>query len=230
VGVLLATGIVLQHLALGLTTEAVTAFLTSLSTIFVPVVLLLVFGRRIASATWLAVALATPGVLLMSYDGAFSLGTGVLLGVACAVAFSFHLIFLNIVTPSDDPYRVNLAQFSIVAIACGLLAVFFARDVQSFDAKVLATPVIWFNILMLALFPTIVSFGLMTVFQPKVAPARAALIYLMEPIVAGLFAYAWTGREMTLLAIVGGAMILIANGVVEFLPSRSPPAPDKNLA
>src|SRR5687767_6455199 len=57
VGLVLAAGLVLQHVGLDRTSEAVSAFLTSLTVLFVPLLLTLVLRRPPAPVMWLGVAL-----------------------------------------------------------------------------------------------------------------------------------------------------------------------------
>ena len=64
------------------------------------------------------------------------------------------------------------------------------------------------------------GFGLMVLYQPLLNPARAALIYLTEPIFAAGYAYLFAGRSMSQQAIVGASLILLANGLVEWMEQR----------
>jgi drug/metabolite transporter (DMT)-like permease len=73
---------------------------------------------------------------------------------------------------------------------------------------------------MLTVFATIGGFGLMTFYQPRLDPARAALIYLIEPIFAAAYALVFAGRAMTAREALGGALILAANALAEWIESR----------
>ena len=68
---------------------------------------------------------------------------------------------------------------------------------------------------------TMIAFGLMFYFQPKLDPTRAALIYLAEPIFAALYAYMAVGRTLSTIALLGAGLILAANVLVEILERRS---------
>src|ERR1044072_8699657 len=61
-GGLLATGMIVQHLGLDRTSEAVCAFLTTLTILFVPLMMTFVLKRPPPGAIWLGVILATIGV------------------------------------------------------------------------------------------------------------------------------------------------------------------------
>jgi drug/metabolite transporter (DMT)-like permease len=58
----------------------------------------------------------------------------------------------------------------------------------------------------------------MTHFQPRLDPSQAALIYLIEPVVAALFAMGH--RPLTGRVCGGAVLILLANLLVELLQAR----------
>ena len=223
IGALLAVGTVLQHLALDRTSEAAAAFLTSLAVIFVPLILWALLRRRPRPAAWVGVAIAVPGVWLMSGGGTLRIGAGEWLGVACAFAFAWHLLAVDRWAASLGAMRACVAQFTMVAIVCWPIAlVLLARldGFDGFDASVLASRAFLTNVALLVAGPTLVSFGLMAAFQPRVSPVRAVLIYLFEPLFAAAFAWLWNGRGVTRGELAGGALILAANAIVELWPRR----------
>jgi drug/metabolite transporter (DMT)-like permease len=76
------------------------------------------------------------------------------------------------------------------------------------------------NLILLVVFSTLLAFGLMIFFQPKVDPTRAALIYLTEPVFAAVFAWVLTGRGLGPTGIAGAGLIIAANSLVEWLQAR----------
>jgi len=117
---------------------------------------------------------------------------------------------------------MTAAQFITVAILCfatcaALHPNFLAPKIV---LHVLSVPNVWVNVLLLAAFPTILAFGMLTHFQPRLDATRAALIYLLEPIVAAVYASLAVGHRLTASAILGGALILVANIVVELIAAR----------
>ena len=78
----------------------------------------------------------------------------------------------------------------------------------------------WLDVLLLAVISTMVAYGLMFHFQPRLDPTRAALLYLAEPIFAALFAYVTVGRRLSPIALGGAVLLLTANALVELLAQR----------
>ena len=70
---------------------------------------------------------------------------------------------------------------------------------------------VWVNLLLVTGFSTLGAFGLMFCFQPKISANQAALIYLLEPVFAALFAFWAVGRGMGTAAMAGAGLILTAN-------------------
>jgi drug/metabolite transporter (DMT)-like permease len=221
VGVLLTFGLILQCIGLDHTIEAVSAFLTSLAVVFVPLLIWLLYRQRPGLAAFVGIALAVPGVWLMNDVRGLTLGLGETLGVGCSFVFAWHLIAINHYTPRDSPWRMTLAQFAMVAGICWVGAGVLLMQATTFDWSVLMSWEIWWRMIVLVIGPTILCFGAMTHFQPRVPPVRAVLIYLFEPVWAGIFAYLLEGRTLTSSMMIGGGLILLANVIVEVLPARA---------
>jgi drug/metabolite transporter (DMT)-like permease len=232
-GSFLGAGLVLQHIGLDRTSEAVAAFLTALTIVFVPLLMTVVVRKPPTALQWSGVAMATVGVWLMTGATPTGFGIGEALGLGAAVVFSGYIISVNMIVPHENPARMALGQFAVTAImtivAC--LLVHAGPEALAQSPRILSVPQVWINLGLLVVFTTIGSFGLLNFFQPKVDPTRAALIYLVEPIFAAGYAYIATGRGPTsAIEISGALLILVANVVVEMreahLKRKMTPAPD----
>ena len=220
-GSVFAAGMVTQTLGLAHTSEAVSAFLTSLLILFVPLMMTLVLRRPPAPILWIGVALATAGIWLMTGATPRGFGVGELLGLLCSVVFSAHILLVNVAVAADDPWRMVAGQFVVVGIACLLAAVITAPSGR--DWHVLLLPldrVLVARTLLLVVFASLLAFGLMIFYQPKLDPARAAMVYLTEPIFAAAYAYFAIGRSMSVTALAGAILILTANGLVELVEAN----------
>ena len=135
---------------------------------------------------------------------------------------------MNAAAPHQGPWRLAAGQFLITGAVCATCAVaclFVKTGPEPLHAPALvrslaSSPAVWANLLLLTAFSTLGAYGLLTFFQPRLDPTRAALVYLLEPVVAAAYAYAATGRGLTATGLAGAVLILAANGLVEVLMAR----------
>jgi drug/metabolite transporter (DMT)-like permease len=224
VGVALAAGLIVQHLGLDRTSEAVSAFLTSLTILFVPLLALAVFRKPPAPLLWAGVVVATAGIWLMTGATPAGFGLGEALGLACAALFAVYILAVNAAARTESAWRLAAGQFLVTSVICFATCAFVAGGERGLRpgvaADLLSRREVWLNVVLLAIFPTLIAFVLLNVYQPRLDPTRAALIYLIEPVVAAVYAWAAAGRALGIEAILGAALILVANVLVEVLAAR----------
>lgn len=225
IGLSLGSGLIVQHIGLDRTTEAVSAFLTSLTILFVPMLMIIVLRKPLRGVLWIGVILATAGVWLMTGAQPSGFGLGEILGIAAAFLFSLYILTVNAASTRETPWRMVGAQFGTTAVICFASCAFLRGGRANLHPMamihILSIRTVWLNLLFLTLFTTLVAFGLLTFFQPLLDPTRAALIYLAEPIFATLYAAIVAGHRAGLMTLAGAALILIANVLVEVLSARS---------
>jgi drug/metabolite transporter (DMT)-like permease len=222
-GGLLGLGLIVQHLGLDRTSEAVSAFLTSLTILFVPLLLTLALRRPPAPVVWVGVLMAMAGVWMMTGPTPTGFGVGEVLGLGCSVIFSFYIIGVNRLLPADSAWRMTGGQFMVVAMITGATCLFLPgmpAPLPSNLIQLIATPQAWVSMLLLIALPTLTAFGLMMKYQPRVDPTRAAMVYLMEPVFAAAYAYFAAGRTLGAIGLAGAGLILVANGFAELWENR----------
>ncbi|HQY87534.1 MAG TPA: DMT family transporter [Tepidisphaeraceae bacterium] len=231
VGLLLAIGIMVQHIALDLLpvdrAESVAAFLTSLTVITVPLLVWIIWRDRPTLSLAVAIVLAVIGVWLMTRPGAASASTssksiaiwGIAFGIVCAIVFAGHIIAVNAVAPRVSPSRLNGVQFIVVGIVCLIVALIMMMLTNRWPSWPVEKLDRWLlNTMLLIAGPTILSYAIMAIYQPRVSPVRAAIIYMLEPVFATIFAWMWASKALEQIAIIGAALILMANVVAEIGP------------
>jgi drug/metabolite transporter (DMT)-like permease len=210
-GLVLGGGYIAQTVGLEHTPASVSGFITGLYVVFTPLCMAALLHRRVSRLTWLAVALATAGLALLSLHG-FSIGSGEALTLVCAVAFALHIVGLGEWSSSYDAAGLVVVQLSTVT----LLSIVFAVP-QS-----LAPPpdaAVWGAVLLTALAATAVAFFLQTWAQAHLSSTRAAVVMTMEPVFAGVFGVAIGGDALGIRTVVGAVLVLTAMYAVELSPS-----------
>ncbi len=214
-GVLLMAGMALQTVGLRLTTISKSAFLTGLYIVLVPLLSSLVnrVGPRLRE--WVGISFATVGMALMTMNEnqwqTPSLGDALTIG--CAIVFAVQIMVLGQASRSGDAQLATLLQLTVCALCLA----------GSFNW--LETPrIVWssrviFAILMTGVFATAGAIGLQSWAQQTVPATRAALLFALEPVFAGLFAWFWVGEAITPRAAAGAAFILAGILIVELKPA-----------
>lgn len=214
-GFLLFLGYALQTAGLRATSASNSAFITGLYVVLVPLFASLVHRIRPRPLEVAGAVAAVAGTGLMtSLDAGLNLNTGDLLTAACAVAFSAHILAVAHYSKSMNYERLSLYQVGGVALFSWLAA-------ASLEApRVDWTPRLWFGLLSTAVFATALSFLLYTWAQKHTTAARSALIFALEPVFAGLTAWAVAGEAWTGRSLSGAALILAGIVLVEVKPAR----------
>jgi drug/metabolite transporter (DMT)-like permease len=144
-----------------------------------------------------------------------------MLGLACAVFFSAHMIALGEVARYDSPWRIAAGQFLSVGLGSALTCLFVSPGPVFLTPQaqwtIISSSQLWLYVALLIVVSTMAAFGLMFYFQPQLDPTHAALIYLAEPIFAALYAYIALGKGLSTGAMLGASLILAANALVELM-------------
>jgi len=214
-GIVLGMGYIAQTFGLQRTSAAVSGFITGMFIVLTPLVSWIVLRRRVGRNTWLAVALATVGLALLSLRG-WSVGIGELLTLACALFFALHIVGLGEWSAQYDAYSFALLQIAVVAVIALAMA---------FPGGITLPPDegVWAAVGITAVLGTAAGFLVQTWAQSLLSPTRAALVMTMEPVFAGLFAVVIGGTHLTLRTIGGAACVLIAMLIAEL--KATPPVP-----
>ena len=121
VGALLSVGVIVQHVGLDYTSEAVSAFLTSLTILFVPLLMTFMLRKPPRAALWLGVVVATAGIWLIGATPS-GFGLGEFLGLCCASVFSLYILAVNAASAHETPWRMTGGQFITAGKAISFLA------------------------------------------------------------------------------------------------------------
>lgn len=225
-GSFLAGGMLFQHYGLVSASESLMAFLTSLTVLFTPILASAVLRHKVSGMLWLSVACATLGVALMSLyrkEGRFDLGA--LLGLVCALIFSVHILVVDYFGKSENVWRFSLGQFTTAAFIITVFALLRPGGFQLLSPHIMlgafASPALLFLLSLTIVFSTIITFGIMFVYQPHTSPTRAALVYLSEPIFATVYAWLAAGSAISPAAMGGAGLIILGNLLAEFFTRRS---------
>ncbi|MDD5191200.1 MAG: DMT family transporter, partial [Dehalococcoidales bacterium] len=199
-GLALGAGYITQTYGLLYASATVSGFITGMFVVLTPVMSWLILRRSISRNTWLAVALATFGLALLSLRG-WAVGPGEMLTLACAVFYAVHIVGLGEWSVKYEPYGFSVLQVGTVAVVTMIAAVPGGITLPP-DAG------IWGIVTLTAILATALAFLVQTWAQSLVSPTRAAVVMTMEPVFAGIFGVMVGGNKLTPQIIIGGLSIL----------------------
>ena len=209
-GLLAFAGFATQTLGLTLTTASKAAFITGLSVILTPLVSAAWFRNRVPLRAFLAAFVALVGLGLMTVTGESGVNKGDLWVLGTALAYALYIVYLGEVAPKHDALVLSSLQLwtmALLALLWALPTLPALREVSSQTFLAIA-------------YLGVVATTLVTVLQTyaqRVVPAYlAALIFVLEPVFAALFAYLLLGEALGLLGWLGGALVVLAMVVSEF--------------
>lgn len=202
-GAALAVGYVFQTVGLQYTTTSVSAFLTYLLVVIVPLLSAVVLRRPPLPSTLAGVVVAVAGLVFLTSGAGGAAGLGVgrgeVLSVLGAVAFAVHIVVLADVAQRHDVLRLNVVQFGVVAASLLVPAVLTG----GFDFPATA----WLAAIYTGVIVGAVAFGLQVWGQRRVSASRAALVLMLEPVVAAVLGRI-DGERLGALGAVGAGLIL----------------------
>lgn len=208
-GILLSAGYILQTAGLdgpNATSPARAAFITGLYVVLTPLMQSVILKRAPKWATVLGAVMALAGLWVLS--GGASNG-GLVLGdwlvVACAFAYSVHIMILGTTDERHDTAALTVIQLIVTALICGAISLVRESAGLPQDGSV------WFAIVTMGVFASAAAFGIQTWAQRRMPPSRVALILVTEGAFGGLFGWAaagvWPIREIAGAVLMMGGMV-----------------------
>lgn len=193
------------------------AFLTALNVILVPFIALLCFKEKIKKYNMVSSMIAVAGFafLNLSKETGFSVGTGELLGVACAISFAAQIALLGHFASEINPVKLAVLQMitcMVLGIVCALV---FEKPPEKITLNMML-PVTY-----LGVFSTFIAFLFQTVGQKYTSASRAAIILSMESVFGILLSVIILGEVVTVQVVIGALLILSAVIIAEFKHAKS---------
>lgn len=221
-------GFALQTAGLLTTTPARSAFLTSLSVVFVPVLDVLDTKRLPRARLLLAAVLAAAGVLALFHPLGGEWRIGDTLTLLSAVVFAVYILALDRESRRHEAWTLVMAQALAIAALAGAGA--GVGHWLGFPARLVPAPAALFVVAYLGIVCTAITFWMMAWAQARVSAVEAAVIYTLEPVVAALFSLALGRDAFSLQLPLGGALVVAAMLVASTDPSEPHPvAPPEGI-
>ena len=225
-GMLLFVAFWLQIEGLGRTSSNRNAFVTGLNVLVVPMLAVLVLGRRYGWRLWAACAMALVGMVVMFHaDEPWNLGDT--LTLASTLFYAIYILVLeeSARRTQAQPLRATrMAAVQATVMCAASLGLLLARPGGMEWTHQLATlgKPAWTALLYLGLLASVVVVTLQAWGQQRVDAVRSAIVFGLEPVFAALTAWALLGERMGPTAIAGAALVIAALVLSQLQPGRAP--------
>ena len=196
-----------------LTRAANAAFLISLCVVLTPLVEWVLLKRRPGRIEWAAVALSLLGAWLLAGDGAVALNPGDALILLAALLRALNVCVTKRVLRDSSlpPLSVTAVQSGVVAFGSAAVALVFAPQQWQHVPSFAGHEPFWASVFYLVFACTLFAFFAQNYAIKRSSPTRVSLLMGSEPAFGALFAWFWLGEKISLIAWVGGGLIVLAS-------------------
>lgn len=215
-GVLNFVGFGTQTLGLATTTASKAAFITGLSVILTPLAGAALFRARVPARAWAAACLALAGLGLMTLTdgGVAGVNGGDPWVLLTAVAYALYIVYLGRAVEAAPALSLAAMQHVPMAALAWLFALPHVGELPDVPASA------WGAVAYLAVVCTALVAVAQTYAQRVVPAHLAALIFVLEPVFAAVFAFLLLGERLGALGWLGGGLVVAAMAVAELRPKR----------
>lgn len=186
---------------------------------FVNILSALVFRVALTKARLTSLALGLAGVFVLAFNtNQRSQLTGILLAVLSGFVFAVYMILLE-----HRPFETRHPMVVSFYLNLAILAYTLLYNVTTGQLRVMHSPMALVYLVLLAVLNSIIALMCFRTGVLLLGAAKAAIISTMEPVISVLFGVTLLGEPVTLLLLIGLALIMfglfIAN--IHFLRRRT---------
>jgi len=210
-GIVLSAGSICQQWGLYFTTAGKTGFITTLYTIFVPLISWLFLRKKINRQIWIGAGFAVAGLFFISAGSGFRLEIGDSVVFISAIFFALQILVINHYVQRTSALLLNAVQLATAA-TISLTASFFLESGNTPGAVLDAYAIILYaGVICLG-----VAYSLQTVALKHAVPSVAAIILSFESVFGALFGAIILGERMTGTQLLGCGLIFAAIIVAQY--------------
>lgn len=220
-GAFLAFASIFQQMGIVHTAAGKAGFITALYILIVPVIGLVLFGKRYSWSVWLAVLLGMTGMYLLCMTERFQFARGDMLLCVCAILFSGHILCCDYFVRKGDPICISAIQFVVAAII-SWIAAFIMESPSSAKIKSAMVPILYCGIVSGGL-----GYTLQIVGQKHTDPAVASLLLSLESVFAVIAGAVILDEHMIARELLGCIVMFAAIVIVQLHAPKAGPVAAK---
>ncbi len=190
-------------------------FLCAMTVVFTPLISWVFLKKRPEGRVTLAVFVCFVGIAMLTLTDNFSINIdnlkGDLLCRGCAMFYAIDLLISEKAVSQEvvDPYKLGLFQLGVTGVL---------NLIMSILTETPGVPVsgsIWASVIFLSIFCTGVAFVIQPIAQQYTTASHVGIIYSLEPVFAGIVAFALAHEVLTTKAYFGAVLMIASIFIME---------------
>lgn len=216
IGIPFSAGATLQMVGFEQTSIANASFITGLSVVVMPIIVLLFDKKMPTKREFVGILAAFIGVTIMTVSGSLdSVNFGDLIVLIGVVGFAFQFYFVNKFGGGVDTILLTMLIFWINGLIA--LPVAMATDMASTRFSMEIFWILAYTIVL----ATFIALIIQNRELPKVNPTHAVIIFLLEPVTATTLSFL-KGDPLTNNQVFGAILIVVATLLVTMNQEQQP--------
>lgn len=206
VGLFTAASFIFSTLALKFSEAVIVGFLLSLSVVFTPILSFFILRQKVGRKLVFIILLVVAGLyFLCGNGGRFSFGIGEIYALLSALTGAGMLTYSSKHVSDVGPVALSTAQCAVTAVVSLVFAVIF----EDFYSLAHVSPEGWWSVLYLAIASTCIAYSLQNIALSKVSATFVSLAFCTEPIFTVIASFFLLGERLSLIGLIGAALIVI---------------------
>ncbi|WP_010304531.1 DMT family transporter [Kurthia senegalensis] len=205
-GIILFAALAVVTIGVQSTSASNAGFLFSLAVVFVPLLVALIYKKRLQRHVLIGVFLSFVGICLMTMTHGFGIHMGDLLIILGALLYAIYILVTDRVASKVDALVLGIWQLGYTAVFATVFSFLFETP------QLPQTTSSWLAILALGILCSACGFIGQTIAQQYTTPIRTGLIFSLEPVFTVLFSLLFLHEVLSTQAYVGASFMLF--GVV----------------
>ncbi|AIQ52619.1 DMT family transporter [Paenibacillus sp. FSL R7-0331] len=193
------------------TTTSNAGFLVALTVVFVPLLEVLVFRKKVSPPQIFGTLLAIAGIGLLTLNGSLRIQPGDFLCILSALFYAVQILVTGKAVKSCDSLNIGILQLGFAGGYALVLSAMFETPALP------STMPAWIAIAALGVLCSACGFILQPVAQQFTTPTRTGLIFSLEPVFAAFFGYWFAGEQLSMQGYAGAALVMLGIVASELL-------------
>ena len=200
-------GNVLVQTGIRYTTASKTGFLTSIYIIFVPILSLIIFKKKVNPLVWIGTLVAVFGLYFLCITDGFTIEKGDAIVLCCTIPLALHIQLVSKYVQVFNPLHFTLTEFVTASIICLTFGLTLEDTDWSAPGEIIP------GVLFCGILGIGICYALQSVAQKHTNPTVAALLMSLESVfsaIAGIIFLneSFTGREFLGVVLLCIAIVL----------------------